>query len=128
MWINGTLLGHHSGGSTPFYFDITSATAVSKAESFFPAEDDSTCIHPTSPSKKVSVESKCEAGPGTVCIGESAMFHVVVRARDDIRSGVQPAGKQSQASRSQGCFYTRTTGTRVGGLTGAYSLLTIHAF
>lgn len=35
---------------------------------------------------------------------------LVVLARDDVRSGLQPAGKQSAHLRSQGCHYTRTTG------------------
>lgn len=35
---------------------------------------------------------------------------VVVRARDDLRSGVQPGGKQCKELRSKGCHYTRTTG------------------
>ncbi|MEW6750836.1 MAG: sugar-binding domain-containing protein [Candidatus Latescibacterota bacterium] len=35
---------------------------------------------------------------------------LVVRAQDDVRSGVQPVGKQCSALRSRGCHYTRTTG------------------
>ncbi|MGN1069125.1 MAG: sugar-binding domain-containing protein, partial [Candidatus Fimadaptatus sp.] len=35
---------------------------------------------------------------------------LVVHARDDLRSGRQPAGKQSPLYESHGCFYTRTTG------------------
>ena len=35
---------------------------------------------------------------------------LVVHARDDLRSGRQPAGKQSGRYESYGCFYTRTTG------------------
>ena len=35
---------------------------------------------------------------------------LVVLARDDVRSGLQPAGKQSQRLQSHGCHYTRTTG------------------
>jgi beta-galactosidase/beta-glucuronidase len=35
---------------------------------------------------------------------------IVVRAFDDVRSGVQPSGKQSQRLESHGCVYTRTTG------------------
>jgi len=36
--------------------------------------------------------------------------HLVVCARDDTRSGLQPRGKQSAALYSHGCLYTRTTG------------------
>ena len=35
---------------------------------------------------------------------------LVVRAADDLRSGLQPAGKQCPVFRSRGCHYTRTTG------------------
>lgn len=35
---------------------------------------------------------------------------LVVYARDEVRSGVQPGGKQSAKYHSFGCFYTRTTG------------------
>ncbi len=35
---------------------------------------------------------------------------LVVQARDDVRSGLQPAGKQSAQLHSHGCHYTRTTG------------------
>lgn len=39
--------------------------------------------------------------------GENTIF---VIAEDDIRSGQQPAGKQSDKYDSYGCYYTRTTG------------------
>ena len=35
---------------------------------------------------------------------------VVVKVLDDIWSGLQPSGKQSESDQSAGCFYTRTTG------------------
>jgi len=35
---------------------------------------------------------------------------LVVWARDDVRSGVQPGGKQSHQRHSHDCFYSRTTG------------------
>lgn len=35
---------------------------------------------------------------------------LVIRAFDDVRSGLQTAGKQSQREESHGIFYTRTTG------------------
>ena len=35
---------------------------------------------------------------------------LVVRARDDVRSGRQPSGKQSHRLESYSCFYRRTTG------------------
>lgn len=35
---------------------------------------------------------------------------IVVYARDDVRSGLQPRGKQAGSYYSQGCDYTRTTG------------------
>ena len=37
-------------------------------------------------------------------------YDLVVRAFDDLRSGVQAAGKQSMRHGSFGCFYTRVTG------------------
>ncbi len=40
--------------------------------------------------------------------GERA--HIVVRANDDLRSGLQTAGKQSPRFYSEGCSYTRVTG------------------
>ena len=40
--------------------------------------------------------------------GETA--NLVVRVRDDLRSGRQPGGKQSQRLNSHDCMYTRTTG------------------
>ena len=39
--------------------------------------------------------------------GENVVFVIV---KDDVRSGQQPAGKQSNRYGSWGCFYTRTTG------------------
>ena len=36
--------------------------------------------------------------------------YITVCAYDDVRSGNQPAGKQSNLLNSYGCFYTRTTG------------------
>jgi beta-galactosidase/beta-glucuronidase len=35
---------------------------------------------------------------------------VVVKVLDDLWSGLQPGGKQSENDKSAGCFYTRTTG------------------
>ncbi|MCX6880771.1 MAG: beta galactosidase jelly roll domain-containing protein [Verrucomicrobia bacterium] len=35
---------------------------------------------------------------------------VVVKVLDDLSSGLQPGGKQSESDQSAGCFYTRTTG------------------
>lgn len=35
---------------------------------------------------------------------------ITVCAEDDVRSGMQPGGKQSRRYESYGCFYTRTTG------------------
>ena len=56
-------------------------------------------------------------------LGGSSSFHfditealssgdneLVVEARDDTRSGLQPGGKQSHRLHSHGCHYTRTTG------------------
>ena len=40
--------------------------------------------------------------------GQSA--NLVVRVRDDLRSGRQPGGKQCERLQSYGCMYTRTTG------------------
>ena len=35
---------------------------------------------------------------------------IVVKVLDDLSSGLQPSGKQSEGDQSAGCFYTRTTG------------------
>jgi beta-galactosidase/beta-glucuronidase len=35
---------------------------------------------------------------------------LVIEAKDDVRSGLQPSGKQCQSFDSYGCLYTRTTG------------------
>lgn len=67
VWLNGSLLGEHVGGSTPFSFEITHAL---------------------------------KPGANTV----------IVSAYDDVRSGLQAAGKQSPQLDSFGCMYTRTTG------------------
>jgi beta-galactosidase/beta-glucuronidase len=66
-WVNGHSVGRHLGGSSSFFFDITSAL---------------------------------EPGNNTL----------VVCARDDLRSGLQPGGKQCPDLHSRGCHYTRTTG------------------
>lgn len=66
VYINGTQVGAHSSGYTPFCFDITP--------------------HIT---------------PETV---------ITLSARDDVRSGLVPSGKQSGKYASYGCYYTRTTG------------------
>ena len=42
-----------------------------------------------------------------VTAGENTLF---VAARDDVRSGLQPKGKQADQYYSSGCDYTRTTG------------------
>ncbi len=39
-----------------------------------------------------------------------ATHDLVVAAQDDVRSGVQPGGKQCPEFKSHGCLYTRTTG------------------
>lgn len=67
VWVNGTSVGTHRGGYTPFAFDITEAV---------------------------------ESGPNVV----------TVCAEDDVRSTLQPAGKQSQQYASHGAKYTRVTG------------------
>ncbi|WP_423747535.1 sugar-binding domain-containing protein (plasmid) [Haladaptatus sp. SPP-AMP-3] len=67
VWVNGTSVGTHRGGYTPFGFDVTDA------------------VEPG-------------ANVVTVC------------AEDDVRSTLQPAGKQSQEYASQGVKYTRVTG------------------
>ncbi|MBI4977742.1 MAG: beta-glucuronidase [Spirochaetes bacterium] len=46
----------------------------------------------------------------TGLVKAGASHSLVVAVRDDIRSGNQPAGKQSERFASYGCKYTRTTG------------------
>jgi beta-galactosidase/beta-glucuronidase len=46
----------------------------------------------------------------TSCVRPGATHHLVIHATDDVRSGKQPAGKQSGGFKSAGCHYTRTTG------------------
>ncbi len=67
VWVNGTPVGTHVGGSASFAFDVTDA--------LYPAGNT-----------------------------------IVVHAFDDVRSGLQPCGKQSPEPESHGCVYTRTTG------------------
>ena len=67
VWVNGTSVGTHRGGYTPFAFDVTDAVE-----------------------------------PGTNV--------VTICAEDDVRSTLQPAGKQSQEYDSHGPKYTRVTG------------------
>lgn len=43
-------------------------------------------------------------------VSDGKPHDLVVRVEDDVRSGVQPAGKQSARYQSHGCMYTRTTG------------------
>jgi beta-galactosidase/beta-glucuronidase len=43
-------------------------------------------------------------------ITSGKQHNLVVRVVDEIRSNVQPAGKQSRVYHSKGCLYTRTTG------------------
>ena len=43
-------------------------------------------------------------------ISDGKPHDLVVRVEDDVRSGVQPKGKQSSLYHSHGCDYTRTTG------------------
>ncbi len=66
VWLNGQFLGEHSGGYTPFAFEVTDRLH----------QDDN---------------------------------ELVVHVIDDLRSGLQPGGKQSYG-KSEGCVYTRTTG------------------
>ncbi len=42
--------------------------------------------------------------------GYAPLLEITVCAQDDVRSGRQPAGKQSERLHSYGCLYTRTTG------------------
>jgi beta-galactosidase/beta-glucuronidase len=54
-------------------------------------------------STRIDVDLSPFAGPG-----ESV--EVVLHCRDDVRTGLQPGGKQSSLPHSHGCFYTRVTG------------------
>ena len=54
-------------------------------------------------STRIDVELRAFAAPG-------ASVELVVHCRDDVRSGLQPGGKQSSLEHSHGCFYTRVTG------------------
>lgn len=67
VWVNGTEVGRHYGGSVSFAFDIT--TSVTQGEN-----------------------------------------SLVVYVFDDVRSDVQPSGKQSRRLESRGVMYTRVTG------------------
>ena len=46
----------------------------------------------------------------TAHVTAGRVHDLVVYVRDEVRSGVQPAGKQCPDFRSRGCHYTRTTG------------------
>lgn len=67
VWVNGTPVGGHEGGSVSFGFDVTDALREGANE-------------------------------------------VVVLARDDVRSGLQPGGKQSREYQPRGAMYPRITG------------------
>lgn len=67
VYVNGKPAGEHSGGYTPFSFDITELL-------------------------------------------NSNGNYITVCCEDDVRSGKQPCGKQSDKYASYGCDYTRTTG------------------
>lgn len=68
VWLDGKLLGTHTGGQTPFWFEVTRE------------------------------------------LGDGREHELIVHAYDDVRTGLQAGGKQSQQLESHGCFYTRTTG------------------
>ncbi len=46
----------------------------------------------------------------TAHVTAGGTHNLVVAVHDEVRSGVQPGGKQCPAYRSHGCLYTRTTG------------------
>ena len=46
----------------------------------------------------------------TGLVEAGATHELVLRVRDELRSGAQPGGKQCHAHASIGCYYTRTTG------------------
>jgi len=79
-WVNGKPVGRHYGGSVSFAFEITDA--VKKGP----------------PPRLAS---------GDAGAGENEL---VVYAFDDVRSDVQPSGKQSTRRESYGVHYTRVTG------------------
>ncbi len=54
-------------------------------------------------STRIDVDLGPYAGPGDT-------VEVVLHCRDDVRTGLQPGGKQSSLPHSHGCFYTRVTG------------------
>ena len=54
-------------------------------------------------STRIDVDLSPYAGPGEE-------VEVVLHCLDDVRSGLQPGGKQSALPESHGCFYTRVTG------------------
>ena len=46
----------------------------------------------------------------TEAVADGKSHNLVVRVEDDLRSGIQPTGKQCGNYNSEGCHYTRTTG------------------
>lgn len=46
----------------------------------------------------------------TEIVSDGKPHNLVVRVEDDLRSGIQPTGKQCSNYNSEGCHYTRTTG------------------
>ncbi|MBO5725134.1 MAG: beta-glucuronidase [Lentisphaeria bacterium] len=68
IYVDGTEVGRHTGGVTPFTVDLT---------------------------------HKVQSG---------TIHQLVLLAKDDVRSGLQPVGKQSPWLKSALCSYTRTTG------------------
>jgi len=54
-------------------------------------------------STRIDVDLRPFAGPGDT-------VEVALHCQDDVRTGLQPGGKQSALPDSHGCFYTRVTG------------------
>ena len=54
-------------------------------------------------SSRIDVDLRPYAGPGDT-------VEIALHCQDDVRTGLQPGGKQSALRDSHGCFYTRVTG------------------
>ena len=54
-------------------------------------------------SSRIDIDLRPFAAPGT-------SVEVALHCQDDVRSGMQPGGKQSALADSHGCYYTRVTG------------------